>query len=340
MYSFNFAILNIIQDQQGQKAPKGIALASSIFRKGMVSMRKGLFISAVVLVCLLLFAACSKEEKKTEGTPVNIYYIDSKTSGIVSEEYLMQSKDANDQISELMSMIQSEPKNLVYRSALPANVTYSFNLDEDKSLTIDFNSTYSQQTGLAEVLCRAVIVKTLTQLKDVDYIQITVNGNPLVDANGSFVGILTVDDFIDSMEASTTFRAKLYFANRKGDMLIEYDTEIQYSGTASLEELVIKQLINGPTELGMYNTIPDGTVLLNISKSEGICTIDFNEVFMEKLPGVTKEVAIYSVVNTLVELPDINKVQFTINSKTVKAYEDIPFDVMFERNLDIIQTPK
>lgn len=304
-------------------------------------MKKRLLILTVLLILSGLLAACKKEEKKTEGIAVNIYYINTKTSGIVSEEYNMQSKDVDDQISELMEMMQSEPKNLVYRSALPANVTYNFNLDKDKSLTIDFNTAYSQQTGLEEVLCRAAIVKTLTQIKGVDYIQFTVNGNPLTDANGSFVGILTADDFIDSIEESTTFRAKLYFANSKGDKLIEYDTEIQYSGTASLEELVIKQLINGPTKVGMYNTIPEGTVLLNISKSEGICTVDFNEMFLEKLPTVTNEVAIYSVVNTLVELPDINKVQFTINSKPVETYwEDMPFDVMFERNLDIIETPK
>jgi len=307
----------------------------------VVNMKRRIVILAVLIAFAVSFAACSKDSKKTEGIPVNIYYIDTKSSGIVSEEYNMLSKDTMDQISELMGMIKSEPQNLIYRSALPANVTYNFTLDSDKSLTIDFNSAYSQQTGIEEVLCRAVIVKTLTQIKGVDYIQFTVNGNPLQDVNGTFIGVLTADDFIDNLEESTTFKARLYFANRTGDKLIEYDTEIQYSGTASIEELVIKQLINGPTELGYYNTIPEGTVLLNISKSEGICTVDFNEVFLEKLPDITKEVAIYSVVNTLVELPDINKVQFTINSKTVKTYwEDMAFDGMFERNLDIIETAK
>jgi germination protein M len=253
----------------------------------------------------------------------------------------MISKDIKEQIGELMDMLKSEPKNLIYRSALPANITYTFTLNNDKSLTIDFNTAYSQQTGVTEVLCRAVIVKTLSQIKGVDYILINVNGSPLVDANGSFVGTLTADDFIDSMETSTTYRVKLYFANKKGDKLIEYDADIKYSGTTSIEELVIKQLINGPTEIGMYNTIPEGTVLLNISKSDGICTVDFNEMFLEKLPDISEDVAIYSVVNTLVELPDINKVQFTINSKPVKTYwEDTPFDIMFERNLDTIQTPK
>lgn len=304
-------------------------------------MKKGLLILIAIALMMSIMTACSRDEKETEGIPVAVYYIDTKTSGLVKEDYNMLGEDTNEQIAELLAKIKGEPKNLVYRSAIAANVSYTYSLNKDKSLTIDFNSAYSQQTGIAEVLCRAVIVKTLTQIKGVDYIQFTVNGSPLVDSNGTFVGTLTEDDFIDSMETSTSFRFKLYFANRTGDKLIEYDSEIKYSGSSSIEELVINQLINGPTELGMYDTIPEGTVLLNISKSEGICTVDFNEMFLEKRPNITEDVAIYSVVNTLVELPDIKKVQFTINSKTVKTYwENTAFDTMYERNLDIIQTPK
>lgn len=307
----------------------------------VISMRKHLSILIILLSFVSLLVSCSKNEDISEGIPVKIYYIDSKTSGLASEDYNMTSEDTDGQISELLGMLQSEPKNLVYRSALPANVTYTYTLNKDKSLAIDFNTAYSQQTGITEVLCRAVIVKTLTQIKGVDFIQITVNGNPLVDVNGNFVGILTADDFIDNMDTITTVKVKLYFANKKGNKLIEYDTDIQYTGTTSIEELVIKKLINGPTEIGMYDTIPEGTVLLNISKSEGICTVDFNEMFLDKLPDISEEVAIYSVVNTLVELPDINKVQFTINSKTVETYwEDMPFDGIFERNLNCIETPK
>lgn len=304
-------------------------------------MKKGLLILIAIALMMSIMTACSRDEKETEGIPVAVYYIDTKTSGLVKEDYNMLGEDTNEQIAELLAKIKGEPKNLVYRSAIAANVSYTYSLNKDKSLTIDFNSAYSQQTGIAEVLCRAVIVKTLTQIKGVDYIQFTVNGSPLVDSNGTFVGTLTEDDFIDSMETSTSFRFKLYFTNRTGDKLIEYDSEIKYSGSSSIEELVINQLINGPTELGMYDTIPEGTVLLNISKSEGICTVDFNEMFLEKRPNITEDVAIYSVVNTLVELPDIKKVQFTINSKTVKTYwENTAFDTMYERNLDIIQTPK
>ena len=47
----------------------------------------------------------------------------------------------------------------------------------------------------------------------------------------------------------------------------------------------------------------------------------------------------YSVVNSLVELHDINKVQFSIDGETMKFFgnSDIRFDTPLERNLEIIK---
>jgi germination protein M len=289
----------------------------------------------------LLLSSCSKKNNNADGKTVDVYYINTKTSGLASEEYKLISTDTDGQIDELLYMLKKGPKNLAYKSTLPENVTYTKNLNKDGSLTIDFDSVYSQLTGVSEVLCRAAIIKTVCQLTGVEYVQINVNGSPLIDSNGDVVGPLTVDDFIDSTEANATYQVKLYFANRTGNKLIEYNSDIYYTDAASLEEQAIKQLINGPTEIGMYNTIPEGTVLLDVTKNDGVCTVDFNEKFLEKLPNIDEEIAVYSVVNTLVELPGINKVQFTINSQVVKTFwEDMPFDILFERNLDLIEAPK
>jgi germination protein M len=314
--------------------------ANAVWRRSGGNMRRFLTI-ALILIASVVLGACSRQPEDDDGKTVDVYYIDIKTSGLVSEKYELISTDSSEQIGELLYMLKKGPENPVYKSALPDGITYTYTLNTDSSLTVDFDSTYNQLTGVSEVLCRAAIVKTLCQLREVEYVQINVNGSPLVDSNGFPVVRLTSEDFIDSTEANTTYRVKLYFANQRGDALVEYDMDIVYAGTTSLEELAIRQLINGPTELGMYDTIPEGTVLLNVSKSDGICTVDFNEKFLEKLPDVDEEVTVYSVVNTLVELPDINKVQFTINSHALKTFwEDLPFDVLFERNLELIEAPK
>ncbi len=307
-----------------------------------VTMKKILSILIILLMGLLL-GACDKDDEDSIGkTVVDIYYIDSKTSGMVSESYELISDITDEQIDEVLYMLKKGPENLVYKSALPENVTVlDFALNSDNSLTINFDTTYSELTGIPEILCRAAIVKTLSQIRGVDYIQINVNGSPLIDSNGDVVGPLRSEDFIVDTEANTSYRLKLYFANKDGDGLVEYDMDVNYTGSSSLEELAIELLINGPTQRGMYDTIPEGTVLLNVTKSDGICTVDFNEKYLESIPGVTDEVTIYSVVNTLVELPNINKVQFTINSKVVKTFrENTSFDVTFERNLNLIEEAK
>ena len=69
--------------------------------------------------------------------------------------------------------------------------------------------------------------------------------------------------------------------------------------------------------------------------------MDFNDKFMTKIQGVEDEVVIYSVVNSLVELSGINKVKFSINGEVKKNYGDgIPFEGLFERNLEIVEGSK
>lgn len=298
----------------------------------------------MILVLLLsaLLTACNKDNSHdTNGQTVKVYYLDTNTSGLATENYTLISTKIKDQIDELKYMLTKAPENKVNKSVIPDDIKFTCDFDEqNKSLTVNFNKSYSQLTGVSEVLCRAAIVKTLSQLSDVKFIQFNVDGLPLQDSEGN-VGPLTSDDFVDNTQTGTTYKATLYFANKNGDKLIEYVANIDYTGTQSIEELVIQQLINGPTKAGMYATVPEGTALLNVTKSDGICTIDFNENFLNKIPGITEDVAIYSIVNSLVELPDINKVEFTINGKPQKTYnDDLDFSGAFETNLDLIENPE
>lgn len=302
----------------------------------------------LLLVAVILLGACSnKNNDASDNGSVKVYYINSKTSGLVSENYKLISTKTEDKIHELLYNLQKAPENAMYKSALPADTDnmedtdITFNFDQSKEyLTVDFNASYDTLSQVAQVLCRAVIVKTLSQLEEVTYIQFSREGQLLKDFDGKAVGIFTADSFIDNIEDSTYYKVKLYFANKAGNKLIEYTTELNYSGTQSVEELVINQLINGPTEAGMYRTIPEGTVLLNISKADHTCTVDFNSKFMDKIPDIDENIAIYSIVNSLAELPDIDKVQFTIESEVQKKYwKDVSFNAAFDENLNYVETP-
>lgn len=301
-------------------------------------MKRWVITVSLLILCGLL-GGCSNKNKKdnSDASEVQIYYVDSKTSALVSEEYKLISKEQKEQIEELLYMLKLSPENLLYKSALTEAVTVKeFFFNDDGSLTIDFNSGYSELKGIPEILCRAAIVKTLSQIGGVEFIQFSENGQSLIDSNNKSIGLMTKDDFVDSTGTET--KVKLYYVNEEGSALVEYVKDITYTGTGSLEELVLQELIDGPEQIGMKRTIPEGTKLLKVEMKEGICYVDFDEKFMEKLPEISDNIIIYSVVNTLVELPYIDKVQFLINDEVVKTFGDgTTFDVMFERNLSMLE---
>ena len=170
----------------------------------------------------------------------------------------------------------------------------------------------------------------------------------MTDSNMNSIGYMTAGSFIDNTDSGSTYRqtatVNMYFASRKGDKLVEVPVEITYDATIPLEQLVIEQLLKGPSTIDgvsskdIQATIPKDTILNKVTMKEHTCYVDFSEQFLNKPDGITAEVAIYSVVNTLIELPDITKVQFSINGKQELFYNDsMPFGDVFTRNLDLVQ---
>lgn len=290
----------------------------------------------MLLIMVLLLTSCSgNNEAQVSKNEYMIYYLDSKSLGIVSEGYIPEGDSKEELVVELFEVLQSEPTNMVYKKAIPEEVTIKDYSIVGNQLIINFDTNYSQLTEIPEVLCRATVVKTMCQIPGVDFVLFNVNGQPLIDSNGVQTGLMTAEFFVENTGAEINYKVTLYFANETGDLLKITTRNIFYTGAAPIEELVVNQLINGPTEMGLYETIPEDTTLLNVSTKESICYVDFNEKFLEKLPNITDEVAIYSVVNSLVELPGINKVQFRINGQSIETFGSTAFDVLFERNLSI-----
>ena len=54
---------------------------------------------------------------------------------------------------------------------------------------------------------------------------------------------------------------------------------------------------------------------------------------------MTSDVTIYSITNSLVELPNVNKVQISVNGETNLFYrENVNLATVFERNLDLLSS--
>ncbi len=308
---------------------------------------------AAFLVMAFLLGACSRTDtdstkKNSEEPEYFIYYIDKGETKIVGEPYEPVSASKEDLVKEYFEALGNNPKDITLKSAKPEDLQLEevkFN-EDNNGLSIDFSSAYNNLTGISEVLFRACAVKTLCQIDGVNDVEFYVGGQPIKGLNDQPLSFMQAEDFIDDTSAENVY-VTVYFSNREGTALIGTNLKIpMYAGNISVEKLILESLIAGPEAIkniddNVQKTIPDGTKLLNASTKDGICYVDFNDKFLDKIPDINDEVIIYSVVNSLVELSTINKVQFTINGEIKKSYrEGITFDNLFERNLDLVEGSK
>ena len=100
-----------------------------------------------------------------------------------------------------------------------------------------------------------------------------------------------------------------------------------------------EQVIEGPTVAGVAPTVTPATKILGVTIKDGICYLNLSAEFLTISYPVSEEMVIYSLVNSLTELPNVNKVQISIDGESDMYFGDhILMSTIFERNLEIVET--
>jgi len=113
--------------------------------------------------------------------------------------------------------------------------------------------------------------------------------------------------------AQTKQKVTLYFGDDQA-MYLEPEERIITRGDASMEQAVIGELIKGPQKPGLVKTIPAETKLISLTVADGVANVNFSQEFQTKHWGGSagETMTLYSVVNSLCELPGIDQVQFLL----------------------------
>lgn len=298
--------------------------------------------AAVLMAGLLLLTACGNRQQEQEGTAYKIYYVNNEETKIVEREYVSGTTDGRLLMEELLEQLTHISEKMDYETLLGKEISVEGHTLDNGLLTLDFGESYHNLKGTREILVRASIVRTLTQIPDVERMAFTVRGEQLTDAAGAAVGVMAADTFIENagneINAYEKVDLKLYFANKTGDSLVEENRRnVVYNSNISLEKLVVEKLVEGPTTEGAYPTVNPTTKIVSVNVKDGTCYVDLNNDFLSQPYNVASDVTIYSITNSLVELSNVNRVQISVNGESNISYrENMSLNNVFERNLDIL----
>lgn len=304
----------------------------------MKKFLRWLFLAGVILC----FTACGEAKTlNTEAKEMMIYYINREDTKLVTETFPVDDGGTEFIVQALLERLEAQPESLELKPILEDNVVIKNWKVEEKQVILNFESSYTKLEKTKEILVRAAVVRTLTQLPEVEYVSFQLNGKPLKDFMGNPIGTMTRDSFIDNAGTETNsyekVKLKLYFANESGDKLVAVNRTLVYNSNVSLEKLVVEQLIEGPSNKETYPTLNKDTKIVSITTKDGVCYVNLNEAFLKQIPEVSTEVMIYSITNSLVELSNVNKVQILINGDSDTTFREKKLlKTIFERNLEIV----
>lgn len=301
-----------------------------------------LFSVAVLMMGLVLCTACADRRKVQEGTAYKIYYVNNEETKIVERAYVSDTLDGALLLEELLEQLAQISEKMEYETLLDKEISVAGHTLDNGLLTLDFDESYHYLKGTREILVRASIVRTLTQIPGVERITFTVKGGQLTDAAGAAVGVMAADTFIENagneINAYEKVDLRLYFANESGESLVmENRRNVVYNSNISLEKLVVEKLVEGPMAEGAYPTVNPATKIVSVTVKDGTCYVNLSNEFLNQPYNVASDVTIYSITNSLVELSNVNRVQIAVNGETNISYrENMSLNNVFERNLDIL----
>jgi len=104
----------------------------------------------------------------------------------------------------------------------------------------------------------------------------------------------------------------LYFSDYQAMYLVPEKRKIPVS--ISLAKQAVIEIIKGPENSNLYPTIPKGTQLNELYIADDIAYVDLSEEVSKNHPGGSSAelMTVYSIVNTLTEIPPIKGVQILI----------------------------
>ena len=146
-------------------------------------------------------------------------------------------------------------------------------------------------------------------------------------------------------ELNSKVRIITYFVSADGSQL---EGEVRYmaleEAKQSIENIataIVSELLKGPSEgFSGKKIIPDGTKILEGVKISGdLATVNLSADFIEACPDDKKlmEMSIYSLVNSVTEIKELEKVKILIDGKEVASMKGVvEMSKPFKRNKTLI----
>ena len=253
-----------------------------------------------------------------------IYYMNSDwTDFVVKRTNIDQLEATENTIDKLMNLLITSTDDKNCQIPVPMGMTYQrYAYDGQGVVTIMFNLDYETAENYQILLCKMAFTNTLCQVEGVDKVSFELSD--LIGERELDTSVYSEQSFstIDGNFLKSDYSVDIYVPDTTGKRLDKKTIVIDAMSYKTSEEQVMENLRNSKE---WKSPLGDDIDILDIYVQDRVCYVNYSSSFLTNVEQYDDRVLLYSVVNSLVQLSDVDRVVFKIDGKQ---------DLIYGENLD------
>ena len=290
-------------------------------------MKRGLIL--IGLCFFLLLSACSTPPSPESAANCYFYYLNPADGSFYAHPASLDLTLLSPE--ELLEHYLAASTPELLSPCIPGSWALSSASMDGSTALLEFaGSTVSEIERSLSLSCLSL---TLLQHPQVNRLSITAPGeeNPT---------ILTADDILlkDTGMLPQEEQVVLYLPDPQRRYLTSVSRSMDAQEAANPPDFILRQLLD---EDSAVTCIPPNTKLLSVSVENGVCTVDLSSEFEQNMESsfATIRMAVYSIVNSLTELPEISTVDFWVSGAPLESLYVMDLANGVARDDSLLSTP-
>ncbi len=311
------------------------------------STKKIIFSICFILIAIVLFFVMKYYKYSESVDVIEVYYLNTNKGGIEPLAKRYDIEQTNEEILEVVFKLFSENQQVAKAGLVttkPQNLkVLNYDVDDSGLMTVNFSNEYKEMTNIEEINFRSAFVWTFTDLQFVKKIKFQIDSLPFTTNTSIVVDYFDRTNIIVEptivLDKVVKRDITLYFSKVLNDgnlYLVKEERIATAEEDIPVEEVIVSELIKGSGE-DNKSYIPSDLRVRTVKRENFICFIDLDEKFLEgNLTEREQKIRVYSLVNSLTELGNVDKVQILINAKKTKGFDYIDISKPLKRNESIV----
>ena len=302
----------------------------------IISASAGLVLVMLSIVFGVIFG---RREKREHGVLTTLYFLNEDRSSIEEAERVMSYATPDDLTKQIIEELKRADANRTINEKTKVN---SIIRNADNTMIIDLSRDYITDNIDGNTLATYALIKSVCaagSVIDVSGVKVTVDGSNILAGDGEAIDYLYAGDVnlhSDMAEISDSVIALYHLADE--NKLKRETYSVAVSGKLSTERFILERLAMKPDNEAYESAYINNDGFIGVETRGGICFVNLKNSFLQDNTGddEKEQAVIYSMVNSLTELSDVDGVMFLIDGKRVRNFGSVDISGILTANTGIV----